>query len=124
MLQILERLDHQTLVTYQVTAGQKPIVMPRDFVFLFREEMRGSTWTAGGCSVQFNTESKSDKVRAWQYPGLMMAEPIEDGKTEFTWLLQCDFGGALPLYVLNGAMPFAMKLFCQCLRKELKNLKT
>ena len=119
----MERLDQQTLVTYQVTAGQKPIVMPRDFVFLFREEMRGTTWTAGGCSVQFGDQNSSDKVRAWQYPGLMIAEPLENGNTEFVWLLQCDFGGSLPLYVLNGAMPFAMKLFCQGLRKETNNLK-
>ena len=43
--------------------------------------------------------------------------------TEICWVLQCDFGGALPTSLLNLAMPYAIKLFVTSLREGLFNVQ-
>ena len=124
-LQLLARLDSHTCTSYQITAGRAPIVQPRDFVFVTREEEReGGVWMAGGVSI--NTAEfppTSRYVRAWQYPGVMVATPLADNKCVFTWLLQCEFGGFLTPAVLNIALPYAVKLFCSSIKSEIKRRK-
>ena len=113
------------MVTYQVTAGQRPVVVPRDFVFLTSIARLGPSWIAGGCSINLPSHpTTTDMVRAWQYPTCMVVTPsavtTNPPSSHFTWLLQCDFGGLLPQAILNAAMPYAIGLFVGSLKKRVK----
>ena len=73
----------------------------------------------GGCSIDHPMYPiTSSYVRAWQYPTCMLVEKESPTTCLFSWLLQCDFGGMLPLGILNAAMPYAMKLFVNSLGQE------
>ena len=115
------------MLTYQVTTGQRPVVSPRDFVFLVSVLERDGVWLGGGCSINLDSHpASSDYVRAWQYPTGMVVRPSSSSPdlTEFCWVLQCDFGGVLPPSLLNLAMPYAIKLFINSLRKRAKLIET
>ena len=63
-------------------------------------------------------------VRAWQHPTCMELTPTaRRGQSQFRWLLQCDFGGLLPVSLLNMVMPYCIKLFINSLKKHLKKCK-
>jgi len=121
---MLEQIDESTMLTYQVTSGQRPIVAPRDFVFISRRESRGDVRLAGGCSIE--TELKpvtKDYIRAWQFPGIMIISPLPDNKCTFTWLQQSQYGGSMPISILNMVFPMAIKFFVSSLRSEVKRLR-
>ena len=63
--------------------------------------------------------------RAWQYPTVMIVTPSErgEGRSEFTWMLQCDFGGMMPVSLLNLAMPYCIRLFTSSLRKQVVKMQ-
>eukprot|EP00088_Acartia_fossae_P038489 TRINITY_DN3991_c1_g1_i1.p1 TRINITY_DN3991_c1_g1~~TRINITY_DN3991_c1_g1_i1.p1 ORF type:complete len:251 (+),score=73.12 TRINITY_DN3991_c1_g1_i1:59-754(+) len=129
---VLEKLDDVTQLTYQVTSGQRPIVNHRDFVFLFRKETRGEERLAGGCSVDTDLKPPcKEYTRAWQFPGLMIVAPAaaekdDSGSTDkcvFTWLQQSQYGGMMPVNILNAVFPIAMKMFVNSLKAEVKRQK-
>ena len=121
---MLERPSDDLMLTYQVTAGQRPVVVPRDFLFLTSTQRIGSTFIAGGCSAEHKEYPvTSNRVRAWQFPTCMTVAPVTEDSSMFTWLLQCDFGGLLPLSILNAVMPYAIGLFISSLRKEVQRVK-
>ena len=139
--EILARPDEELMLTYQVTsphvtlytvhyccsqvtAGQRPFVTQRDFTFLVSSVMEADVWVAGGVSPPLASHPPSDRyVRAWQHPTCMELRPAQGGHTRFTWLLQCDFGGLLPVSLLNMVMPYCIKLFTASLKKQLKKNK-
>ena len=109
-----------------MTAGQRPFVSQRDFTFLVSSVMEDGVWVAGGTSIPLPSHPPSERyVRAWQHPTCMEVRPREgaQGQTVFTWLLQCDFGGLLPVSLLNMVMPYCIKLFTASLKKHLKKNK-
>ena len=109
---------------YQVTAGQRPFVTQRDFTFLVSSVMEAGVWVAGGVSLPLASHPPCERyVRAWQHPTCMELRPVQGGHTRFTWLLQCDFGGLLPVSLLNMVMPYCIKLFTASLKKQLKKNK-
>ena len=115
------------MLTYQVTTGQRPVVTPRDFLFLVSVTEKEDAWLGGGCSISLDSfPPSSHQVRAWQYPTGMVVRPSSSSPdlTEFCWVLQCDFGGVLPPSLLNLAMPYAIKLFINSLRKRAKLIET
>ena len=108
-----------------MTAGQRPFVTQRDFTFLVSSVMEAGVWIAGGTSLPLASHPASGRyVRAWQHPTCMELRPVEGGRgqTRFTWLLQCDFGGLLPVSLLNMVMPYCIKLFTNSLKKHLKKM--
>ena len=125
MMQVVSQESPDLMLTYQVTAGQRPVVAQRDFLFLTSVARADQTWVAGGCSVAHPSHpATANLVRAWQYPTCMTVTPsnlsTSTPSSNFTWLLQCDFGGLLPQAILNAAMPYAIGLFVGALRKETK----
>ena len=54
---------------------------------------------------------------------IVKPSPENNTKSEFTWLLQCDFGGMMPVGLLNLAMPYAIKLFTSSLRKQVAKVQ-
>ena len=120
-LQILARPSQEFMLTYQVTSGQRPVVTPRDFVYLLSITERDGAWFGGGCSISLDSfPPSSEYVRAWQYPTGTIVRPLSSSSSQFCWLLQTDFGGSLPPSLLNLAMPYAIKLFVTSLRKRVK----
>ena len=72
-----------------------------------------SCFVAGGCSLDlpdiFPDSANDDLVRAWNYPGCMVARPIAGQAKEciFQWLLDCNYGGWVPRFVQDSAIPLA-----------------
>ena len=125
--QVLARPKADLMLTYQVTSGQRPVVNPRDFVFLVSVLERDGVWLGGGCSISLDSHPASPNyVRAWQYPTGMVVTTCSSSPnlTEFCWILQCDFSGSLPPSLLNLAMPYAIKLFVNSLRKRAKHVQS
>ena len=108
-----------------MTAGQRPVVTQRDFTFLVSSVREGGVWVAGGASLPLPSHPPSPRyVRAWQHPTCMELTPTaRRGQSQFRWLLQCDFGGLLPVSLLNMVMPYCIKLFINSLKKHLKKCK-
>ena len=106
------------------------MVSCRDFVFLVSVLEKDGVWLGGGCSISLDSHPASpDYVRAWQYPTGMVVRPTNTSSTssnltEFSWILQCDFSGSLPPSLLNLAMPYAIKLFVNSLRKRAKHIQS
>ena len=66
------------MLTYQVTTGQRPIVTPRDFIFLVSVTEKQGAWMAGGCSISLDSfPPSSQHVRAWQYPTGMQYSTVQ-----------------------------------------------
>ena len=66
------------MLTYQVTTGQRPIVTPRDFIFLVSVTEKAGAWMAGGCSISLDSfPPSSQHVRAWQYPTGMQFSTVQ-----------------------------------------------
>ena len=43
-----------------------------------------------------------------------------DDKCVFTWLQQSQYGGMMPVNILNAVFPLAMKMFVNSLKAEVK----
>jgi len=124
---IVVKPDEEFMITYQVTSGQRPVVSQRDFAFLVSVAREGQSWLGGGCSAHLHEHPiNSTYVRAWQYPTIMEVKPVEGNPNQsyFTWMLQCDFGGMMPVSLLNLAMPYCIKLFTSSLRKRVKKVQS
>jgi hypothetical protein len=71
-------------------------------------------FVAGGCSVDYNGPGcdEDEMVRAFFWPGCMVARPIPGipNASTFQWMLDCDYGGWVPRIMLDWALPFAQVL--------------
>ena len=47
------------MLTYQVSTGQRPVVSPRDFVFLVSVLETEGVWLGGGCSISLDSHPAS-----------------------------------------------------------------
>jgi len=115
--QQIKKVNDQVNVTYQVTAGQGP-VSSRDFVLVFKSEWRGDVFVQAGRSVEWpNAPTSKGAVRAENGPTGTVVKPLPGGKTEFRWLMDCDYSGWIPAGILNMAMPIAQMDFAGSVRK-------
>ena len=62
--------------------------------------------------------------RAWNGPGaqLVRPHPSDPTKSEFVWLMDCDYKGWIPSSILDIAMPVAQMQFVDCVRKMAATL--
>jgi len=125
--EILKRIPNtNVIISYQVTtpAGPGDIVAARDFIFIYKNEKRGTEWLQGGRSIEYPPAPKVSKiVRAWNNPGgTYIKQSSDPNKCEFTWLMDCEFRGWLPASVLEMANPMAQIQFVDFVRKWVKTL--
>ena len=112
-------------MTYQVTAAGGPgdIVSSRDFVLVFKSAYRGDVYVQAGRSIDMPGSPTTPKaVRAENGPTGTVVRPLPNGKTEFRWLMDCEYKGMIPAGVLAIAMPIAQMDFVGCVKKMAKTL--
>jgi len=123
--EIIKKVNDEVTVTYQVTAGGGPgdIVSSRDFVLVFKSAYKGDVYVQAGRSVDMPGAPTTPKaVRAENGLTGTVVKPLPNGKTEFRWLMDCEYKGWIPSGILEIAMPIAQMDFLGCVRKMAKTL--
>jgi len=123
--EILKNVTKNVKIAYQVTMAGGPgdMVAARDMVFGIKIDRKGDSDLVCGQTVPFPNAPVSPRaVRDFNGPSGTAVKSLEPGKCEFRWLLDCDYEGMIPEWVLNIAMPFVQTLFVQNVRKLAKKL--
>ena len=117
----LKKLDGDVKVSYQVTTeGGGGIVSARDFVYGSKTIEKNGTFSMGGMSVEVaDKPEQKGRVRAVHGPGCQMVQPVEGkpGKSNFIWLMDCDYKGMVPSSIIEIAMPSAQLQMIECIKK-------
>ena len=117
----IKKLDGDVKVSYQVTTeGGGGIVSARDFVYGSKTVEKNGTFTMGGMSVEVaDKPEQKGRVRAVHGPGCQMVQPVEgeSGKSNFIWLMDCDYKGMVPSSIIEIAMPSAQLQMIECISK-------
>jgi len=120
--EMIKKLGDGVELTYQVTGGQGP-VSSRDFVLVFKSAWKGDTFVQAGRSVDIpDAPTTKGAVRAENGPTGTVVKPLPDGKTEFRWLMDCEYKGMIPTGILNMVMPTVQLDFVACVRDLAKTL--
>ena len=117
---VLKNLKKNVFVTYQVTAeGGGGLVSARDFVYGGKTLHKNGVFIVGGMSVEYEDQPDGgDKVRAWHGPSCQIIKQVknEPGMSSYTWLLDCEYRGSLPISMVNMALPRAQLLMVKSIR--------
>lgn len=123
----LEVIDHQTDITYQVSAaGGGGVITSRDFVILRHWDMRGESYVSASASVLHPKKPPSKNyIRGENYPGCWVMKPIPDEYDwcDFQWLLNTNLKGWLPNYVVDSAFTNVMLEFLEHLDGYAERLR-
>ncbi|KAL8175876.1 UNVERIFIED_CONTAM: StAR- lipid transfer protein 3, partial [Gekko kuhli] len=121
--QILQRVDDNTTVSYDVAAGAAGgVVSPRDFVNVRRIERRRDRYISAGMATVHGSRPPTSKyVRAENGPGGFVALkcPTNSNLCTLIWVLNADLKGRLPRYLINQSLGAAMTEFMFHLRKRV-----
>ena len=112
-------------MTYQVTAAGGPgdIVSSRDFVLVFKSSYKGDVYVQAGRSVEVPGAPTSPKIiRAENGPTGIVLKPLQDGRSEFRWLMDCEYSGWIPNGILAVTMPIVQMDFVHCVRTMASTL--
>ncbi|XP_053119400.1 stAR-related lipid transfer protein 3 [Hemicordylus capensis] len=126
--QILQRIDDNTLISYDVAAGAAGgVVSPRDFVNVRRIERRRDRYmSAGMATVHSSRPPTSRYVRAENGPGGFVALkcPTNPNLCTLFWILDTDLKGRLPRYLINQSLGATMTEFVFHLRQRVMEVTT
>ncbi|KAM6452266.1 stAR-related lipid transfer protein 3 isoform 1-T2 [Liasis olivaceus] len=121
--QILQRIDDNTSVSYDVAAGAAGgVVSPRDFVNVRRIERRRDRYISSGMATVHSLRPPTSKyVRAENGPGGFVALkcPTNPNLCTLFWILNTDLKGRLPRYLINQSLSATMTEFVFYLRKRI-----
>nr|XP_034990838.1 stAR-related lipid transfer protein 3 [Zootoca vivipara]XP_034990839.1 stAR-related lipid transfer protein 3 [Zootoca vivipara]XP_034990840.1 stAR-related lipid transfer protein 3 [Zootoca vivipara] len=121
--QILERIDDNTTVSYDVAAGAAAgVVSPRDFINVRRIERRRDRYISSGMATVHSARPPTSKyVRAENGPGGFVALkcPTNPNLCTLFWILNTDLKGRLPRYLINQSLSATMTEFLFHLRKRV-----
>nr|XP_060637056.1 stAR-related lipid transfer protein 3 [Anolis sagrei ordinatus] len=126
--QILQRVDDNTSISYDVAAGAAGgVVSPRDFVNVRRIERRRDRYISSGMATIHNSRPPTSKyVRAENGPGGFVALkcPTNPNICTLFWILNTDLKGRLPRYLINQSLSATMTEFVFHLRKRVMEVMT
>ncbi|XP_062993424.1 stAR-related lipid transfer protein 3 [Elgaria multicarinata webbii] len=121
--QILQRVDDNTSISYDVAAGGAGgVVSPRDFVNVRRIERRRDRYISSGMATVHSSRPPTSKyVRAENGPGGFVALrcPTNPHLCTLIWILNTDLKGRLPRYLINQSLGATMTEFVFHLRKRV-----
>uniref|UniRef100_W5N4X5 StAR-related lipid transfer protein 3 n=2 Tax=Lepisosteus oculatus TaxID=7918 RepID=W5N4X5_LEPOC len=126
--QILQRVDDNTMVSYDVSAGAAGgVVSPRDFVNVRRVERRRDRYISAGKAT--NHESKPPHVRyvrGENGPGgfVVLKSNTNPSLCTFIWVLNTDLKGRLPRYLIHQSLAATMFEFVSHLRQRISELRS
>ncbi|XP_005059847.1 PREDICTED: stAR-related lipid transfer protein 3 [Ficedula albicollis] len=124
--QILQRIEDNTIVSYDVAAGAAGgVVSPRDFVNVRRIERRRDRYISSGMSTTHSLKPPLSKyVRGENGPGgfIVLKCPSNAKVCTFIWILNTDLKGRLPRYLIHQSLAATMFEFAFHLRQRVAEL--
>ncbi|XP_069763301.1 stAR-related lipid transfer protein 3 [Narcine bancroftii] len=124
--QVLQRVDDNTLITYDVSAGAAGgVVSPRDFVNVRRIERKKEMYISSGMSTTHNSRPPLKKyIRGENGPGgfVVMKSIWNPTVCTFIWILNTDLKGRLPRYLIQQSLSATMLEFITHLRQRVREL--
>ncbi|EMP33827.1 StAR-related lipid transfer protein 3 [Chelonia mydas] len=125
--QILQRVEDNTIVSYDVAAGAAGgVVSPRDFVNVRRIERRRDRYISSGMSTTHGLKPPLSKyVRGENGPGgFIVLKCASNPKVcTFLWILNTDLKGRLPRYLIHQSLAATMFEFAFHLRQRVSEEK-
>uniref|UniRef100_A0A3Q2HPG4 StAR-related lipid transfer protein 3 n=1 Tax=Equus caballus TaxID=9796 RepID=A0A3Q2HPG4_HORSE len=124
--QILQRVEDNTLISYDVSAGAAGgVVSPRDFVNVRRIERRRDRYLSSGIATSHCAKPPTHKyVRGENGPGgFIVLKPASNPRVcTFIWILNTDLKGRLPRYLIHQSLAATMFEFAFHLRQRIGEL--
>ncbi|XP_040548034.1 stAR-related lipid transfer protein 3 isoform X3 [Gallus gallus] len=124
--QVLQRVEDNTIVSYDVAAGAAGgVVSPRDFVNVRRIERRRDRYISSGMSTTHSLKPPLSKyVRGENGPGgfIVLKCPSNPRVCTFIWILNTDLKGRLPRYLIHQSLAATMFEFAFHLRQRVAEL--
>ncbi|XP_043359486.1 stAR-related lipid transfer protein 3 isoform X3 [Dermochelys coriacea] len=124
--QILQRVEDNTIVSYDVAAGAAGgVVSPRDFVNVRRIERRRDRYISSGMSTTHSLKPPLSKyVRGENGPGgFIVLKCANNPKVcTFLWILNTDLKGRLPRYLIHQSLAATMFEFAFHLRQRVSEV--
>uniref|UniRef100_A0A2K5D4E6 StAR-related lipid transfer protein 3 n=1 Tax=Aotus nancymaae TaxID=37293 RepID=A0A2K5D4E6_AOTNA len=124
--QILQRVEDNTLISYDVSAGAAGgVVSPRDFVNVRRIERRRDRYLSSGIATTHGAKPPTHKyVRGENGPGgfIVLKSPSNPRVCTFIWILNTDLKGRLPRYLIHQSLAATMFEFAFHLRQRISEL--
>ncbi|EHB12025.1 StAR-related lipid transfer protein 3 [Heterocephalus glaber] len=124
--QILQRVEDNTLVSYDVSVGAAGgVVSPRDFVNVRRIERRRDRYLSSGIATTHCAKPPTHKyVRGENGPGgfIVLKSASNPCVCTFVWILNTDLKGRLPRYLIHQSLAATMLEFTFHLRRRIEEL--
>ncbi|XP_006155957.1 stAR-related lipid transfer protein 3 [Tupaia chinensis] len=124
--QILQRVEDNTLISYDVSAGAAGgVVSPRDFVNVRRIERRRDRYLSSGIAATHCAKPPTHKyVRGENGPGgfVVLKSASNPRVCTFIWILNTDLKGRLPRYLIHQSLAATMFEFAFHLRQRIGEL--
>ncbi|XP_035262729.1 stAR-related lipid transfer protein 3 [Anguilla anguilla] len=125
--QILQRVDDNTLVSYDVSSGAAGgVVSPRDFVNVRRVERRRDCYVSAGMATCHEAKPPHSRcVRGENGPGgfVVLKSNSNPSVCTFVWILNTDLKGRLPRYLIHQSLAATMFEFVSHLRQRISDLR-
>ncbi|XP_015230353.1 PREDICTED: stAR-related lipid transfer protein 3 [Cyprinodon variegatus] len=125
--QILQRVDDNTLVTYDVSAGAAGgVVSARDFVNVRRVERKRDCYMSAGMATNHDAKPPCGRyVRGENGPGgfVVLKSSSNPSVCTFIWVLNTDLKGRLPRYLIHQSLAATMFEFMSHLRQRITDLR-
>lgn len=124
--QILQRVDDNTMVSYDVSAGAAGgVVSPRDFVNVRRVERRRDCYISAGMAANHSSKPPHSRyVRGENGPGgfVVLKSSSNPSVCTFIWVLNTDLKGRLPRYLIHQSLAATMFEFMSHLRQRINEI--
>uniref|UniRef100_A0AAQ6AQZ0 START domain-containing protein 3 n=1 Tax=Amphiprion ocellaris TaxID=80972 RepID=A0AAQ6AQZ0_AMPOC len=121
--QILQRIDDNTLVSYDVSSGAAGgVVSARDFVNVRRVERKRDCYLSAGMATDHDAKPPCGRyVRGENGPGgfVVLKSSSNPSICTFIWVLNTDLKGRLPRYLIHQSLAATMFEFMSHLRQRL-----
>lgn len=125
--QILQRVDDNTLVSYDVSAGAAGgVVSARDFVNVRRVERKRDCYLSAGMATDHDAKPPTCRyVRGENGPGgfVVLKSTSNPSICTFIWVLNTDLKGRLPRYLIHQSLAATMFEFMSHLRQRIAELR-
>uniref|UniRef100_A0A8C5F3D7 StAR related lipid transfer domain containing 3 n=1 Tax=Gadus morhua TaxID=8049 RepID=A0A8C5F3D7_GADMO len=119
--QILQRVDDNTVVSYDVASGAAGgVVSARDFVNVRRVERKGECYVSAGIATEHDAKPPHSRyVRGENGPGgfVVLKSNSNPSVCTFIWVLNTDLKGRLPRYLIHQSLAATMFDFMTHLRR-------
>uniref|UniRef100_A0A672Z851 StAR-related lipid transfer protein 3 n=1 Tax=Sphaeramia orbicularis TaxID=375764 RepID=A0A672Z851_9TELE len=124
--QILQRVDDNTMVSYDVSSGAAGgVVSARDFVNVRRVERKRDCYLSAGMATDHDAKPPSGRyVRGENGPGgfVVLKSSSNPSVCTFIWVLNTDLKGRLPRYLIHQSLAATMFEFMTHLRQRIADL--